>query len=358
MATADRSNQDNFGLLPVEKRGYKSLGISALVNVAIAVLVLIISMSAVHVARQKNLVANEIVFQPPTPRPIVPPVPRIHIYAPPPKTMPSKIFMPAPKPVKTPPKIQHIKMPTPALPNIPAAPPRRVAPPPKPKVGLFKSFNPTPVANNRSHPTLHTGGFGDPQGVHPNPSATRRPTIAAFGNPEEAPGAANSGAGRARAGSVHGVDFGSGVANGARGGHDRGTIASAGFSNGVVGGSGSRHSPGTVASAAFGGNMYGSSGNRPVRRQQANNTPIIVLWKPLPTYTEQAIQQHVQGDVTLRVRFTASGQVEVLNVVQGLGYGLDQQAEIAAREIRFKPATRNGHPIDAVRIIRITFQMT
>lgn len=361
MASADRSNNDNFGLLPEEKRGAKSFWISALINIAIAAIVLVISMSAVHVVRQTNLVANEIVFQPPTPKPVIPPPPQVHhIYTPPLRELnsPSKIILPKLKPVQTPPKITHIKMPTPELPRLPAAPPRRVAPPPKPKVGLFKSDAPTRVANNRYHPTVHTGGFGDPQGVHPNPRATQQPTIAAFGSPEDAPGSARSGAGRARAGSVHGVDFGSGVADGVRGGHDRGTIASAGFNNGVVGGSGSRHSQGTIASAAFGGNMYGKSTGHAQRAQRSNTTPIIVLWKPLPTYTAQALQKHVQGDVTLRVRFTASGQVQVLNVVRGLGYGLDEQAEIAARQIRFKPATQDGHPVDAVRIIRITFQMT
>lgn len=358
MATADRSNNDNFGLLPEEKRGFKSVAISALVNIAIAIIVLIVSMSAVHVVQQNNLVANEIVYQPPTPKPNIPPRPRVHVYAPPMKTQPSKIFLPKPKPVKAPPKVRHIKMPTPELPKLPAERAMRVTPPPKPKVGLFKSVQPTRVANNKSHPTVRTGGFGDPEGVHPNPHATQQPNIVAFGSPEDAPGSAKSGAGRARAGSVHGVDFGSGVANGARGGHDRGTIASAGFSSGVVGGSPSGRAPGKIASATFGGNMYGNSGGHVPQTHRSNGTPIIVLYKPLPTYTAQAMQKHVQGNVTLRVRFTASGHVQVLNVVRGLGYGLDRQAELAAEQIRFKPATQNGHPIDAVRIIRITFQMT
>lgn len=357
MATSDRSNNDNFGLLPEERRGFRSLALSAFVNIAIAVLVLIISSAAVHVVKENNLVANEIVFQPPTPKPVVPPPPRVKVYAPPPKSYANKIVVPRPRPVKAPPQIHHIKMPTPELPRLAAAP-LRVAPPPKPKVGLFKSVNPTRVANNQSHPTVHTGGFGSPLGAHPNPSQKRQTSLVAFGNAEDAPGSAHSGAGRARPGSVKGVDFGSGVANGVRGGHDRGTVASAGFNNGVIGGTGRKNSPGKVAAVKFGGNMYGNSGTHKPRQQQPSTTPIIVTYKPLPNYTEQARANHVQGDVTLRVRFTASGQVQVLDVVHGLGYGLDHQAEIAAREIRFKPATQDGHSIDAVRIIRITFQMT
>ncbi len=357
MATEDRSNHDNFGLLPVEKRSIKSLVLSAAVNIGIAVLVLIISSAAVHIVKQNNLIANEIVFQPPTPKPVVQPPPRVRVYAPPLKSYANKIIIPTPRPIKAPPRIHPIKMPTPVLPKLAAAP-LRVAPPPKPKVGLFKSANPTPVANNRSHPTVHTGGFGSPLGAHPNPNQDRHTTLVAFGSPDEAPGSAHSGAGRARPGSVQGIDFGSGVANGVRGGHDRGTVASAGFNSGVLGGTGRRNSNGKVASTAFGGNMYGNSSGHKPGQQQDNNTPIIVTYKPLPNYTAQARQNHIQGDVTLRVRFTASGEVQVLDVVHGLGYGLDQQAEIAAREIRFKPATQNGRPIDAVRIIRITFQMT
>ena len=345
MATTNRSKNETFGLLPVERRGFKSLGISALINIAIAAIVLVVSMSAVHVVQENKLVANEIVYQPPTPKPVIPPPPHVHIYTPPP-TQPSKIFMPTPKPVKPPPRVKPLKTPTPAMPKIPAAPALKVVRP-KPKVGLFNSATPK-AARRPPHPSVHTGGFGDPQGVHPNPNATRKTQLVAFGSPENAPG------NRTGAGKVQKVSFGSGVANGSRHGH--GQVATAGFNNGAVGGSG--HGHGTIAKATFGGNMYGNSGNHAHRAKKPDTTPIVVLWKPLPKYTPAALQQHVQGDVTLRVRFSAGGQVQVLSVVHGLGYGLDQQAKIAAERIRFKPATRDGHPIDAVRIIRITFQVT
>jgi TonB family protein len=345
MATTDRSKNETFGLLPVEKRSFKSLGISALINIAIAAIILIVSMSAVHVVQQNKLVANNVIYQPPKPKPVIPPPPHIHI-PPPPRTQPTKIFMPTPKPVKPPPKVKPMKAPTPALPKMAAAPAIKVVRP-KPKVGLFN--NDTPKAARRPpHPSVHTGGFGDPQGVHPNPNANRKTHLVAFGSPENAPG------NRKGAGRVQKVSFGSGVANGSRHGH--GQVATAGFNNGAVGGSG--HGHGTIAKASFGGSMYGSSGSHTPRQQKPNTTPIVVIWKPLPKYTQEALKQHVQGDVTLRVRFSASGQVRVLSVVHGLGYGLDNQAKIAAEKIRFKPATRDGHAIDAVRIIRITFQMT
>ena len=70
-----------------------------------------------------------------------------------------------------------------------------------------------------------------------------------------------------------------------------------------------------------------------------------------------ARQLHIEGDVTLQVKFTAEGQVQVLQVLNGLGHGLDEQARVVAEGIRFKPATKDGHAVDEVTIIRVTFQL-
>lgn len=345
MTTKEPSNH-SFGLLPEEKRDFKSLCLSALVNLSVAGGLLALSMSAVHVLHEQNMIAHDLVFTPP-PKVVVPP-PQPHFVLPAP-TMPSKISVPEPKPVKAPPKIRQIKMPSVPLPKL-SAPPLRVAPPPKPKVGLFKNFN-TAVTTARTHAVVHTANFGNSPGANSMHAANRKVTLAAFGASAAAPSTSPRGA-------VHGVAFGDGVAEGAARGHDHGEVASAGFDNGAIGGTGARNSRGRVTSAAFGGNMYGASRAPRSRVQRVNTTPIIVLWKPLPSYTSAALQQHIQGSVTLKVCFRATGQVQVLDVVHGLGYGLDKQAEVAASEIRFKPATRNGRPVDAVRIIQISFQMT
>jgi TonB family protein len=83
----------------------------------------------------------------------------------------------------------------------------------------------------------------------------------------------------------------------------------------------------------------------------------VLVAKPLPQYTPEAKQLRIEGDVTLEVRFTASGQVQVLRIMNGLGHGLDEQAKLAAERIRFKPATKNGQPVDQVSVIRISFQL-
>jgi TonB family protein len=61
--------------------------------------------------------------------------------------------------------------------------------------------------------------------------------------------------------------------------------------------------------------------------------------------------------VTLEVRFTADGRVDVLRVITGLGHGLDEQARLAASRIRFKPATRDGKAVDQVSVIHVAFQL-
>ncbi|MBV8115701.1 MAG: energy transducer TonB [Silvibacterium sp.] len=251
-----------------------------------------------------------------------------------------------------------MKLPTPEAPKIAPAPPKAVAPPPQPKVGMFKSSQPTLVANNMAAPTPKTGGFGDPVGVTPNPNATRPANIAGVGSFSGTPGVGQPGAGAARQGSVKGVEFGSGVANGVPGGRDvHGTVASGGFSNGVIGGTGKPGGTGKVEQAGLSGTGFGAATPAPPKQQQVQATPIVVLSKPKPNYTVEARQLKIEGDVKLEVRFTASGHVEVLQILSGLGHGLDEQAKAVAQAIQFKPATKDGRPIDQVTVIRITFQL-
>lgn len=360
MSNTDLLNHANFGLLPEERGRYGSFGVSLAVNAAILGFAVLLSIAGVHEVKKQQINTAILIFPTEQPKPIPPPVPRIHVFAPPPKVQlePPKIQLPKPKPVVEPPKMAEMKMPEEA-PRLAAAPPRRVTPPPQPKVGTFASVHPTLVANNREHPSTKTGGFGDPNGLRPNPNANRPATIAAVGSFAASPGIGDPGPGAARRGSVHGVDFGSGVVNGVRGGRDtRGMVASAGFSKGVVGGTGKPGGTGrAVEKSGFGGTGFGHAAPARKEREEAHSTPLVLISKPRPGYTAEARKLKIQGDVTLQVRFTASGQVEVLRVVNGLGYGLDQLAQSAARRIQFKPATRDGHPVDEVTVIHVTFQL-
>jgi TonB family protein len=86
--------------------------------------------------------------------------------------------------------------------------------------------------------------------------------------------------------------------------------------------------------------------------------PVEVLLKPAPAYTEEARARRIEGEVVLEVDFTADGKVKVLRVVRGLGYGLDEMAQRAAEQIRFKPATSKGSPVDFRANLTIVFRLT
>lgn len=83
--------------------------------------------------------------------------------------------------------------------------------------------------------------------------------------------------------------------------------------------------------------------------------PLEIKFKPVPTYTPEARAKKVEGDVIVAVIFTATGQVVVKEVVRGLGYGLDQIALEAVRQIKFIPARKNGISIDTEAKVHITF---
>jgi TonB family protein len=86
--------------------------------------------------------------------------------------------------------------------------------------------------------------------------------------------------------------------------------------------------------------------------------PVVILAKPKPQYSAEALKLNLEGEVLLDVIFPASGgEVHVNRVVKGLGHGLDEAAVRAAEQIKYKPALSNGHAVDFPAVIHIVFQM-
>jgi TonB family protein len=85
--------------------------------------------------------------------------------------------------------------------------------------------------------------------------------------------------------------------------------------------------------------------------------PVEILFKPRPDYTEEARKAKLEGEVLVRVLFSATGGVRVLDVVRGLGHGLDENAVRAVQQIKFRPAQRDGQPVDATATVHIVFQL-
>ena len=190
--------------------------------------------------------------------------------------------------------------------------------------------------------------LGQTFGVMPNPNATRPATVAAIGNAY----GNNNGA----VGAPHGVVGSTGIGNGTKSGSNAGVVgkvASAGIPGGT--GAGTVANYGKVSSAGIPQQTMAAVAPRPVATVATTNLEVIS--KPAVQYTTEARQLRVQGDVVLRVNFTAQGQVIVLGVVRGLGHGLDEEARRVAGGIRFRPATRNGQPVDTTTTITISFQL-
>jgi TonB family protein len=82
-----------------------------------------------------------------------------------------------------------------------------------------------------------------------------------------------------------------------------------------------------------------------------------ILSKPEPQYTEEARKNQVSGTVVLRAIFSSSGEVTGIKTVSGLPYGLTEKAIAAARQIKFIPAQKDGHPVSMYFQLEYNFNL-
>jgi TonB family protein len=76
-----------------------------------------------------------------------------------------------------------------------------------------------------------------------------------------------------------------------------------------------------------------------------------------PEYTPEARQAGLQGKVELSVTVGTDGVPRDLQVLHGLGSGLDQKAIDCASTWRFQPATLNGNTVTAVILVEVPFRL-
>jgi TonB family protein len=251
---------------------------------------------------------------------------------------PPKIVAPERKP-----DIPEVKPVAPrSVPSFPTVAAERPAPksPSQVKSAGFStgsSATPTMRADARN---VQTGGFGDPNGVPAGNNTSGRVNIAALGSFD--------------------LPSGPGYGNGTGGSRGmRAIVASSGFGNGVATGSGlgGGGRTATVKQSGFGDSEPVRPAPRRQEKAQTDLQPVQILSKPTPGYTADARSAHVEGEVLLEVVFSASGKMQVLRVVRGLGHGLDESAIRAAEQIKYKPASRGGEPVDFSAILHIVFQL-
>jgi TonB family protein len=96
---------------------------------------------------------------------------------------------------------------------------------------------------------------------------------------------------------------------------------------------------------------------KPASAEGPVDTPVNILDKPKPQYTAEGRSLKLEGDVVIDVVFLSNGTMQINRVVSGLGHGLDESAVRAAQQIKFKPAKREGQPVDFPARVRIEFRM-
>jgi TonB family protein len=299
----DISDQTLFGPLPRLESRRHSFVISLAANLVVLCICVGIGMIAPKVIEQHYEVTELIA-------PITPPhLKTVHLHPPEPHLRPPK-----PSPAHTeakltvPPRSRPMQR---ATPTLAAA---------------------MPAQNRFVHPVVKPVHLGDTFGAVPNRNAMRPANIAALGNP-------------------YGDMQGPAVA-------PRGVVKSAGFGDSTrfgAGGGGGVVS-GRVGSVGLPGYTPVSAGSV-VASSEPQNTSVEVISKPPVQYPTEARQLKIEGAVVLSVTFSASGQVLVHGVLRGLGHGLDQEAVRVAEQIRFRPATVNGRPVDVNTHVTIAFQL-
>jgi protein TonB len=342
----------HFGVLDNGRQSKASVFTSVTINVLLVLVAIILGLAAKKISDSRPRVTTLIAPVPLKPAPeiirphIVPKVPE------PPKvvTEPPKITIPRIKPPEAPtPPV--VKMTQPA-PIITPAPPKKVIAPAAPTVVSLAHPQAAAVPNNDLHPSAVALGHPDNPIAPSNRPATSDVNLGQRG--VSGMPASNNGSGPA----ASKVTLGSGSPGGtALAGN--GTRAVQGVKLGVPGGTGPNNATGRVAGPV----NLGVAATSAMPKPPATATSVVrtgpkVVYKPRPEYTAEARALHLEGTVSVRLRVSAAGSVEVLGVSSGLGHGLDQAAENAVRGTRFQPAVdASGHPIDWEGVVNVAFQL-
>jgi TonB family protein len=345
-----------FDLLPEGEKRWDRIGVSAVLQIAILTFFVVmpiffperLSALKYRVTPLEWLVTEVPVAPPPPP----PAPPKVRAKAPEPKPIEEpklnpkqphifvqqKAFQPqikqldvkAPELVKE--NVFEAKLNTPI--NGPKRPRDEV------KVNNLSTGSAAPATVKAPVEKVQTGGFGDPNGLPGKGNPNKGTNINRLGSPA-LPG---------------GDGYGNGT-GGAKG--IRGTVASTGFGNGVANpppSGGKQH--GTVQSGGF--SDASVVDNTPKKKAAASDAPttmVDILDKPRPQYTAEGRSLKLEGNVVLDMVFLANGTVQVNRVISGLGHGLDEAAVRAAQQIKFKPAKRDGQPVDFPARVRIEFRL-
>jgi TonB family protein len=105
------------------------------------------------------------------------------------------------------------------------------------------------------------------------------------------------------------------------------------------------------------GDGEAKTSDSPVARIGKNITPPRPIFSPDPDFSEQARQAHYQGTIVLLIVVDTTGEVRNIRILKPLGFGLDQKAVEAVAKWRFKPAEKDGQPVEKELAIEVDFHL-
>ena len=342
-----------------QQRPWQSFAASYVLQAVLVVVLVRVALIAPKIVERHDYKTISLYL--PVERPKLTPPPPVRHIEPPPRTVIQRL---------TPPKLElpkEIAPPVVAKVSPPEAKPvePRKPEPAKVEVGKFENTNPLPKPAGNPNKTVEVGAFSGSSAVATVKAPVSRVQTGGFGDPNGVPAQNSpnkSGAQIAKLGSFD-LPQGEGYGNGTGGKHGiAGTVQSAGFGNGIAGPGVGDHNGGgrySVKQAGFGDAQAPVVAETKTRAKpaEAAMTPVEVLQKPTPVYTDEARKLRIEGEVLVEVVFSASGRVQVVRVVRGLGHGLDEAAVTAAQKIQYKPAMRSGQPVDSKATLHIVFQI-
>ena len=92
-------------------------------------------------------------------------------------------------------------------------------------------------------------------------------------------------------------------------------------------------------------------------RQNEVTSKAVIISKPDPGFTEEARKNNVTGVVRLRAVLSAGGGVTGISVIKGLPDGLTERAISAARNIKFRPAQKDGRSVSQYITLEYNFNI-
>ncbi|MGC0772232.1 MAG: energy transducer TonB [Candidatus Acidiferrum sp.] len=343
-----------LALLPDSKPRWDRIGVSAAFQLSLLIFCVLIPLLYPEQLRTALRYQMVQIASPVTEVPVAPPPP-------PPKAVRPKAPPPKPEvvePVKLDPKKPHIfeipKAVVPKVHKVEALAPEMqahleaakidttIAQPKRPKEDVklnnINSGSAAPATVKAPIEKVQTGGFGDPEGMPGKGDPKHATNVNRLGSPA--------------------LPGGPGYGNGTGGDKGiRGTVASTGFGNGIANPPAGGGRRGKVESSGFGNQTVAEAPKKKTAAEGPIDTPVDILDKPKPEYTAEGRSLKLEGDVVIDMVFLSNGTVKVNRVISGLGHGLDEAAVRAAQQIKFKPAKREGQPVDFPARVRIQFRL-